>query len=65
MDREICDNCEFIAELRHNFKPGAGFKKDYCCVVKAARSAGKRGYAVQVSPWDSCEVFTRRTDRAK
>lgn len=63
-ERECCDLCQFSVALRHNFKPVEGFKNSKCCIVHADKG-DRASYVLEVSPWDICEMFTRRADNGR
>lgn len=54
---EICRNCEYKTELKHNFVVGKGYEKSFCCIVFANE---KDGNVVEVKDNDCCEMFKER-----
>lgn len=63
MANECCENCNFYADLEHNFKVVDGFEMSHCCVMFPITESA--GFVVEVSPNDVCERFTRRVKDGK
>ena len=58
---EKCEDCVFMAELRHNFRDR--FDESYCCIHFPM--VHREGYVVEVSLNDRCECFERRLIKGK
>lgn len=59
-ENERCADCAFYSILKHNFTRGKGFEYSHCCVFFPLTE--RKGYVIEVSPNDRCEVFARRAD---
>lgn len=53
MCEKICQNCVWMAELKHNFKVGPGWEKSHCCTLFP-------DMIIEVKPTDSCEEFFQK-----